>query len=115
MEFTSIERISIANVLVAMMNIDKNVDVREVLYFNQVQNVIAITDDEFKQGKEQNLLLSLLTLGSMNDTKKLILAKVLLEMINADGKIADEEIKLLNVIVQATGLDKLIQELKNNQ
>lgn len=115
MEFTSIERMSIANVLVAMMNIDKNVDVREVLYFNQVQNVIAITDDEFKQGKEQNLLLSLLTLGSMNDTKKLILAKVLLEMINADGKIAEEEIKLLNVIVQATGLDKLMQELKNNQ
>lgn len=36
-------------------------------------------------------------------------------MINADGKIAEEEIKLLNVIVQATGLDKLMQELKNNQ
>lgn len=79
MEFTSIERMSIANVLVAMMNIDKNVDVREVLYFNQVQNVIAITDYEFKQGKEQNLLLSLLTLGSMNDTKKLILERYFLK------------------------------------
>ncbi len=111
MEFNSNERTSIACVLIAMMNIDKNVDVREVLYFRQIQNVIAITDDEFKRGKEQNLLLSLLTLKSMNDTQKLILGKMLLEMVNADGKIVDEEAKLLYVIAHATGLNEVIQKL----
>ena len=46
------ERIAITSVLIGMMNVDNDVDVREVLYFNQIQNTIGITQEEFKQGKE---------------------------------------------------------------
>lgn len=59
MEFNKIERIAITSILIGMMNVDNDVDLREVLYFNQIQNTIGITQEEFEQGKEQNILLSL--------------------------------------------------------
>ena len=54
MEFNKIERIAITSILIGMMNVDNDVDLREVLYFNQIQNTIGITQEEFEQGKEQN-------------------------------------------------------------
>lgn len=110
MEFTSIERISIANILIEMMNVDNDVDVREVLYFNQIQNVMNITNDEFKQGKEQNVLISLLTIKSMSDIKKCAVGKMLIEMIEADGKVDEQELKLFNLVCQTTGLNEAVSK-----
>lgn len=108
MEFNKIERIAITSVLIGMMNVDNDVDVREVLYFNQIQNTIGITQEEFKQGKEQNILLSLLFVKTMSDMKKLALVKMLTEMIKADGKEDVREMQLFNLIVESTGIDKLL-------
>lgn len=77
-----------------MMNVDNDVDLREVLYFNQIQNTIGITQEEFEQGKEQNILLSLVLIKTMSDNKKLALVKMLIEMIKADGKEAPQEMQL---------------------
>lgn len=71
MEFNKIERIAITSILIGMMNVDNDVDLREVLYFNQIQNTIGITQEEFEQGKEQNILLSLVLIKTMSDNKKL--------------------------------------------
>lgn len=49
MEFNKIERIAITSILIGMMNVDNDVDLREVLYFNQIQNTIGITQEEFEQ------------------------------------------------------------------
>ena len=53
MEFNKIERIAITSILIGMMNVDNDVDLREVLYFNQIQNTIGITQEEFEQGKNR--------------------------------------------------------------
>ena len=95
MEFNKIERIAITSILIGMMNVDNDVDLREVLYFNQIQNTIGITQEEFEQGKEQNILLSLVLIKTMSDNKKLALVKMLIEMIKADGKEAPQEMQLL--------------------
>ena len=108
MEFNSIERIAITSVLIGMMNVDNDVDVREVLYFNQIQNIIGITQEEFKQGKEQNILLSLVVIKTMSDIKKFALVKMLTEMIKADGKEDIREMQLFNIVIEATGINKLI-------
>lgn len=113
MEFSSIERTSIANVLLAMMNIDGNVDAREIMYFEQLKHAIAITNDEFERGKREDLLHSLLILKCISNEKKLALGLMLHEMINADGKITNEETKLLLVVAHAIGLVELIQKLEN--
>ena len=94
MEFNKIERIAITSILIGMMNVDNDVDLREVLYFNQIQNTIGITQEEFEQGKEQNILLSLVLIKTMSDNKKLALVKMLIEMIKADGKEAPQEMML---------------------
>lgn len=109
MEFNSIERIAITSVLIGMMNVDNDVDVREVLYFNQIQNIIGITQEEFKQGKEQNILLSLVVIKTMSDIKKFAIVKMLTEMIKADGKEDVREMQLFNIIIESTGINKLIQ------
>ena len=109
MEFNSIERIAITSVLIGMMNVDNDVDVREVLYFNQIQNIIGITQEEFKQGKEQNILLSLVVIKTMSDLKKFALVKMLTEMVKADGKEDVREMQLFNIVIESTGINKLIQ------
>lgn len=95
------------------MNADGNVDVREVIYFNQIQNVVKITNDELKNGKEQNLLISLLTVKSMDNTKKLALGTMLVEMINADGRVDEKEMEFFNLVAQATGLVELVKQLSD--
>lgn len=111
MEYTSIERISIANILIHMMNADNDIDIREVLYFNQIQNTIGITNDEYQKGKEQNLLISLLCVQSMSNQKKLALGLMLTEMINADGKVDNKELEVFSIVCKATGLDNIINNL----
>ena len=91
-----------------MMNVDNDVDLREVLYFNQIQNTIGITQEEFEQGKEQNILPSLVLIKTMSDNKKLALVKMLIEMIKADGKEAPQEMQLFNIIIESTGINKLL-------
>ena len=91
-----------------MMNVDNDVDLREVLYFNQIQNTIGITQEEFEQGKEQNILLSLVLIKTMSDNKKLALVKMLIEMIKADCKEAHQEMQLFNIIIESTGINKLL-------
>ena len=108
MEFNKIERIAITSTLIGMMNVDNDVDLREVLYFNQIQNTIGITQEEFEQGKEQNILLSLVLIKTMSDNKKLALVKMLIEMIKADGKEAPQEMQLFNIIIESTGINKLL-------
>ena len=108
MEFNKIERIAITSILIGMMNVDNDVDLREVLYFNRIQNTIGITQEEFEQGKEQNILLSLVLIKTMSDNKKLALVKMLIEMIKADGKEAPQEMQLFNIIIESTGINKLL-------
>ena len=108
MEFNKIERIAISSILIGMMNVDNDVDLREVLYLNQIQNTIGITQEEFEQGKEQNILLSLVLIKTMSDNKKLALVKMLIEMIKADGKEAPQEMQLFNIIIESTGINKLL-------
>ena len=108
MEFNKIERIAITSILIGMRNVDNDVDLREVLYFNQIQNTIGITQEEFEQGKEQNILLSLVLIKTMSDNKKLALVKMLIEMIKADGKEAPQEMQLFNIIIESTGINKLL-------
>ena len=108
MEFNKIERIAITSILIGMMNVDNDVDLREVLYFNQIQNTIGITQEEFEEGKEQNILLSLVLIKTMSDNKKLALVKMLIEMIKADGKEAPQEMQLFNIIIESTGINKLL-------
>ena len=108
MEFNKIERIAITSILIGMMNVDNDVDLREVLYFNQIQNTIGITQEEFEQGKEQNILLSLVLIKTMSDNKKLALVKMLIEMIKSDGKEAPQEMQLFNIIIESTGINKLL-------
>ena len=112
MEFTQIERIAIASVLIDLMNADGNVDIRETLYMNQLRNNLNISEGEILAGKEQNLLVSLLVLGTMNNEKKYALGFMLTEMIKADGKEDANEIKYFNVVCNAIGLKQAIDELK---
>lgn len=113
-EFTSIEKLSIVNVLINMMNIDNNVDPREVLYFNQIQNNIHISNAEFEKGKEQQLLISLLCIKGMPNSKKLVVGIMLQQMIQADGVVNPRELELFNFLAESTGLDALITSLKHH-
>ena len=80
-------------------------DVCKLINFGIIDD---ITQEEFEQGKEQNILLSLVLIKTMSDNKKLALVKMLIEMIKADGKEAPQEMQLFNIIIESTGINKLL-------
>ncbi len=113
MEFTQIERIAIAHVLINLMNVDGVVDIRETLYMNQIRNTLNISEAEIQAGKEQNALVALLTLRSMNNEKKYAFGVMLKEMIDADGKVDRGEIRYFNVIFEAVGMKEAIEYINS--
>ena len=113
MEFTQIERIAIAHVLIDLMNVDGVVDVRETLYMNQIRNTLNISEAEIQAGKEQNALVALLTLRSMNNEKKYALGVMLKEMIDADGKVDRREMRYFNVVFEAVGMKEAVEDINS--
>ena len=113
MEFTQIERIAIAHVLIDLMNVDEVVDIRETLYMNQIRNALNISEAEIQAGKEQNALVALLTLRSMNNEKKYALGVILKEMIDADGKVARRELRYFNVVFEAVGMKEAVEDINS--
>ena len=113
MEFTQIERIAIAIVLIDLMNVDEVVDIRETLYMNQIRNALNISEAEIQAGKEQNALVALLTLRSMNNEKKYALGVILKEMIDADGKVDRRELRYFNVVFEAVGMKEAVEDINS--
>ena len=113
MEFTQIERIAIAHVLINLMNVDGVVDIRETLYMNQIRNALNISEAEFQAGKEQNALVALLTLRSMNNEKKYAFGVMLKEMIDADGKVDRRELRYFNVVFEAVGMKEAVEDINS--
>jgi uncharacterized tellurite resistance protein B-like protein len=111
MKYTTNERIAIVRILLEMMNVDGEVALEEILYFGQLKKMMDITKDDFVNGKNINLLVSLLVIKEMPDEKKFSVGLMLHQMLNADGKATVSELKLFNMVCDTTGIGDIISRL----
>lgn len=110
LNLTSLEKKAVAKVLLDIVNVDNRVTVGESRYFQQLQDVLGISDLEIEEAKYMSAIGSLSILRQMNNIEKTALALMMFEMMKADGHIDDDEMKIF--IVVCAGADIPMPESK---
>ena len=104
LNLTSLEKQAVAKVLLDIVHADGRVTVGEGLYFQQLQNVLGISDSDINKAKGMNALGCLLILKNLLPIEKAALAVMMLEMIQADGNVDKEELKVFAVVCAAADI-----------
>lgn len=106
--FTDQEKIAIMSLLIEMANADTIIAYEEMITLNLICQRLGIDDNSFVVAMGLKCEHAIEVLKTMSDNKKLNLAKLMVEIIDSDNKIADTEIALLNHASQLIGIDKLL-------
>lgn len=94
LDLTNLEKKAVSKVLLDIVNADGRVTVGEARYFDQLRNVLKITNADLEEAKYMSVVGSLSIIKQMLPIEKQTLAIMMLEMIRADGDVDDEEIKV---------------------
>lgn len=103
MEFTMSEKLAIAKSVGELIASDGKIDLQEILYLQQLKEAVWFDDKIIEQARDMDIDDTIIILREMTDKKKLILRRIVEEMINADWEAADEEIEVWNFILMAAG------------
>ena len=106
-KFNDGERAALVSLLLEMVNVDHSVAYEELIVTNNIHSRFSISTNDFNAGRNLDPVHALYVVKNMTDVQKRTVAQLLVEVIDADGIDADEEINLLNFICTATGLDLL--------
>lgn len=105
------QKAALVSLLIEMINVDGEVDPRECDAFNTICVEYGIDDDAFRLGHSLDSMMAIDMMKRMNDVQKITTAQLLTRVIDADLRDDDNEIRLLNLICRATGVDVLINAL----
>ncbi|MBK7341702.1 MAG: hypothetical protein IPJ06_00515 [Saprospiraceae bacterium] len=104
LDLTKLEKKAVAKVLLDIVNADGRVTVGESSYFQQLQNVLGISDSEIEEAKYMSVTGSLSIIKDLLPHEKAALAIMMYEMIHADGEAHKEELKVFAVVCIATDI-----------
>jgi len=104
LNLSSLEKKAISKVLLDIVNADGKISGGEVLYFQQLQKALGISDEELQEAKFMSVIGCLAILKGLLLHEKEALAIMMLEMIRADGKVDDEELKVFAVVCAAADI-----------
>ena len=107
-EFSETQKAAIVSLLIEMINADNVVDISECAVFDTICVEYGICEDTFNLGRSLNSMVAIDIMKRMSDTQKIATAHLLTRVIDADAQDDDREIRLFNIICQATGVDVLI-------
>lgn len=108
MKFNNQERIAIVSLLIEMANADKRIAYEEMIAFNCICKRLSIDHSTFVVGHSLKCEHAVEVLKGMEDSKKLDLAQLMVEIIDSDSNVDDAEIALLNSLCKLIGIDKLL-------
>lgn len=109
MNYNFKEKQAIISVVMAMAQADGVIDPNELAYFEQLQELLGITNAELRSVTatvdNDFSLLGLIVLSKMDDQKKADVKKMLLQMMTCDTDLDEKELTLFNFICRVTGMD----------
>lgn len=109
MKYNFKEKQAIISVVMAMAQADGIIDPNELAYFEQLQELLGITNAELRSVTatvdNDFSLLGLIVLSQMDDQKKADVKKMLLQMMTSDSDLDEKELTLFNFICRVTGMD----------
>ena len=106
--FNDTQKAAIVSLLIEMINADSVVDPMECAVFDQICVEYSISEDTYTLGRALDSMVAINIMKQMSDLQKLDTARLLMRVIDADARDDDMEIRLLNIICKATGVDALL-------
>ena len=98
--FTDQEKRAIAKVLLDIVNADGKVALGEGLYFKQLQNNLHISDEQIRAAKSMGVLTAINIIRNMTQAERLAVGIMMQQMVEADGDINSDELKVFNVVCE---------------
>lgn len=94
LNFSLIEKLSVFNVIIELMNVDGKIVTEEILYSIKLMNLLDMNATLIEDSKKLNPIFTVNTIQKMNDLKKSAFKMMMIEMIKSDGVIEIEENEL---------------------
>lgn len=88
-----------------MANVDGLIDARECVAVKKILSSLGVDNETFLLAREIPLPLAIDVMENASTEGKIFLAKKLVEVIDADEKVADTEIALLNAAAHRLKID----------
>ena len=88
-----------------MANADGLIDARECVAVKKILSSLGVDNETFLLAREIPLPLAIDVMENASTEGKIFLAKKLVEVIDADEKVSDTEIALLNAVAQRLKID----------
>ena len=115
MKYNFKEKQAIVSVVMAMAQADGVIDPNELAYFEQLQELLRISDEELCDVTatidNDFSLLGLIVLSKMENQKKADVKKMLLQMMTSDCDLNEKELTLFNFVCRVTGMDAATDSL----
>lgn len=105
MEFNLAEKLGILKAIDQVIMADDNIYEGEAIFVSQLSNVMGFSAEIFKKAREVELEEAMAILEVMSHDKKEALAIILNEAANADGRVGEEELKIIYRIFTRIGID----------
>ena len=102
---TQNQKIAFTSILIEMANADGLIDARECMAVKKILSSLGVDNETFLLAREIPLPLAIDVMENASTEGKIFLAKKLVEVIDADEKVADTEIALLNAVAQRLKID----------
>jgi hypothetical protein len=83
--FTSVEKKSIFNLLIQLMNADGKIDVAEMKYLTKIQEIFSVTTEDLEEIIKLNSITIINSIQKMNDLKKSVFKIMMIELMGSDG------------------------------
>ena len=102
---TQNQKIAFTSILIEMANADGLIDARECVAVKKILSSLGVDNETFLLAREIPLPLAIDVMENASTEGKIFLAKKLVEVIDADEKVADTEIALLNAVANRLKID----------
>lgn len=102
---TQNQKIAFTSILIEMANADGLIDARECMAVKKILSSLGIDNETFLLAREIPLPLAIDVMENASTEGKIFLAKKLVEVIDADEKVADTELTLLNAVALRLKID----------
>lgn len=107
--FSREQREAVVSLIVEMVNVDDVVAFGELVASNSLNGRFGVTDADFAAGRALGSRRACEVVAAMSSEQKVAVGRVLVEVIDADGRVDDREVELLERIGKETGLDLVFQ------
>lgn len=105
MEFSLAEKLGILKAIDQVIRVDGNIYEGEAVFISQLSSVVKFDSQIYQQAREIELDQAMGILKSMPDAKKHVLASILNEAANADGRVGEDELRMIYKIFSNIGID----------